>query len=90
MLMKRLLKNTFIYFTLLCLSEVSMAQIPNCAGADSGFVYLHTAPGIKAFDPTQPLSATNPFVYLASGGGGGLAISYNLNGEHLPLRFIAM
>lgn len=80
MLMNRLLKNTFIFFTLLSLSMVSMAQIPNCAGADSGFVYLHTAPGIKAFDPTQPLSATNPFVYLASGGGGGLAISYNLNG----------
>ncbi len=57
------------------------AQLPNCAGIDSTYVFAHQGNNIMAYDPAQPLSATNPWVYLAGmGGGGGLAIAHNLNG----------
>lgn len=69
-----------LFVLMLFISTKILAQIPNCAGPDSAFVFLHTAPGVLAYDPAQPLSGTNPFVYLASGGGSGLAISHNLNG----------
>jgi gliding motility-associated-like protein len=57
------------------------AQIPNCAGNDSSLLFLLNGTNIMAYDPAQPLSASNPFQYLANGlSYGGLTISNNLVG----------
>jgi gliding motility-associated-like protein len=57
------------------------AQIPNCAGADSSLLFLLNGANIMAYDPAQPLSASNPYVYVTNGLlYGGLTISNNLIG----------
>lgn len=58
------------------------AQIPNCAGADSNLLFVHQGAGIMAYNPSLPLSGTNPYLYLAAAGVSmaGLTVSNNLNG----------
>jgi gliding motility-associated-like protein len=68
-------------FLLLVLVKTAQAQVPNCAGADSNLLFVHQGSNIMAYNPSLPLSGTNPFLYLASGiSMGGLTISNNLNG----------
>ena len=68
-------------FLLSLIALPAMAQVPNCAGPDSAFIFLHQGNNIMAYDPAQPLSGTNPFVYVANPGPmAGLTVSNNLNG----------
>lgn len=61
------------------------AQLPACS-ATGGFVYVHSGNDIYNWDPTQPLSATNPALNTISmpGGAIGLAVSENLNSATGP------
>ncbi len=78
--MKIFLKLTPILLAFLGMTISLKAQLPDCAGADSNLLFVHGGPGIQAYDPSLPLSPTNPYTYVVGGGGGGLTISTNLNG----------
>ena len=60
----------------------TQAQLLDCAGVDSNKVFIHDGGNnILRYDPTLPLSPTNPSLFVASPQGmGGLAIAYNING----------
>jgi len=66
---------------LLSFSYDAKAQLPNCAGYDSTLIFIHSGSNIMAYDPSLPLSAANPWVFLTSTISlAGLTISNNLNG----------
>ena len=73
------MKKLLLICSILLFTNILKAQLPDCAGVDSNKVFNHTN-GITRFDPTQPISGTNPSAFAANGGGGGLSISQNLNG----------
>lgn len=76
------MKKFILFIFLSCFTLSLMAQFPNCQGADSNVVFLHGSNTIYRYDPTQPLSATNPSTFLTSATmpWGGLTVSCNLNG----------
>jgi gliding motility-associated-like protein len=76
------MKKIILVLVLCCTSILSFAQLPDCLGADSNVVFLHGSGAIYRFDPTQPISASNPttFINNTSLATGGLTISCNLNG----------
>ena len=71
-----------LQFGLLCLS-----QTPSCP---SPFVYMDGPGGIHAYNPTQPLSATNPSPIGIPNGGGGLTLMPNINGGTLSPTFYSI
>lgn len=86
--MNHLLKFLVVGLLFLFATSTSYAQIPNCAGADSSFIFLHQGNNIMAYDPAQPLSGTNPFIYVANPGSmAGLTVSNNLNGGAMSPAF---
>ena len=75
-----------LYYTFLVLFTFSFqnvfAQFPNCNGADSNKVFIHTGSSIEVYDPAFPVSPSNPSTFMASmPSSGGLTISRNLNGN---------
>jgi len=82
--MKIISQNTLriFFIALLIISfQKTNAQLPNCAGSDSNKIFIQAGADIYRFDPTLPVTATNPSLFAATGTvGGGLTISYNLNG----------
>jgi len=76
----------FLYFSSLGLANQNLfAQMPLCSGLGSGLIYSVGGPGgstIYNYDPSLPLSSTNPSLNALplSGVGVALAVSENLNG----------
>jgi len=66
---------TALLITFMFGANVLRSQVGSCP---NGLIYLHTSP-IQAYNPTLPLSATNPSNTGIPGGGGGLAFGPNLN-----------
>jgi len=86
--MKFILKFFLLGMVLMVKASVSFAQIPNCAGADSNLVFVHQGNNIMAYDPSQPLSGTNPWIFVANPGTmAGLTVSNNLNGGAVSPAF---
>ncbi len=73
------LKRLLLFFVFCFLSIVAEAQLPNCSG--TGMIYIMTFGGdIYNFDPSQPISSTNPSLNTISYSGAiDLAVSNNLN-----------
>jgi len=69
----------FTFAGLLC-----VAQSPTCP---SPFVYMDGGPFIRYYDPSQPLSATNPNTLNIPTFGGGLTLMPNINGGTLSPTF---
>ena len=59
-----------------------LAQLPNCSINPATIIYIHSGGSIYNYDVTLPVSATNPIMNTIAmpPGGGGLAVSNNLNG----------
>lgn len=70
--MKRVLFGLILLVNLSVQSQIGV----NCP---SNLIYLHTNP-ITAYDPSQPISASNPTSIGIPMGGTGLAVCNNLNG----------
>ena len=68
-------------------SLLHKAQTPSCP---SPFVYMDGPGGIHAYNPTQPLSATNPSPIGIPNGGGGLTLMPNINGGTLSPTFYSV
>lgn len=77
--MRKLYLNLFLYLGS-CLFSQSVVNCP------SNVLYLHNSQ-IQRYDPTQPLSATNPSNTPVSNGGTGLALCNNLNGSPVSPTF---
>lgn len=56
----------------------------------SPYVYMDGPGGIYAYDPTQALSASNPFSIGIPNGGGGLTLMPNINGGTLSPTFYSV
>ncbi len=69
----------FVSFTILHLK--SEAQLPTCSSAGPAYVYSMTGSAIYNYDPTLPLSATNPFLNTITvpSGSIGMSVGPNLN-----------
>lgn len=73
--MKSVYKKILTSCTFLFLGAMqAVAQMPDCLGS-GGFVYIHAGNSIHNWDPTQPISATNPVLNTINNPGGGLAVS---------------
>jgi gliding motility-associated-like protein len=66
------------------LYSAAHAQNPICP---SPYVYMDGATMIRAYDPSQPLSSTNPFNTTIPAFGQGLALMPNINGGTLTPTF---
>lgn len=87
------MRRTF-YYSLLLLAVLllpgmfAMAQLPVCIGGGTGYVYVHASGtgNIYNWDPTQPVSPTNPSLNTISTGtaGNGLSVGNNLNSPTGP------
>ena len=85
-----MIKNYFLpcrLFSYLSLLSIMMlygwkasAQLPNC-GTAPYYIYLQSGNNIYDYDPTMPISASNPFLNTIAlpSGSGGLAVGPNLN-----------
>ena len=77
--------HTYVLIALFILvSATSKAQLPVCSGTGSGLIYSlnYSINTIENYDPTQPLSITNPSANTIPWPPGaiGLAVSENING----------
>ena len=68
---KKILSVLFVLSTTL----ITAQYVPTCP---SNLVYLHTSP-VKVYNPSLPISATNPSNTPVTTGGGGLALMPNIN-----------
>lgn len=80
------LKKTLSLFTAIAgVTGTMHAQLPVCADT-GGLVYVHTNNSIADWDPSQPLSGTNPVTNTIAmpSFAGGLAVGPNLNSSTAP------
>jgi len=69
-------------------SQLVFAQ-PPCQNGPDGIIYIQGGGGIQNYDPSLPISATNPVLNTIPNGGGGLAVANNLNGPGPSPTFYA-
>ena len=71
-------KIVFAFVCTMLIGLRALAQLPNCS---SGLVYYTTGSAIYNYDPSQPISSTNPSLNTITPPNGGiaLAVSDNLN-----------
>lgn len=78
--MKKLNKTISLVLLFIIVSMKIFAQAPDCSGADSSKIFIHSGSGINVFDPALPISPSNPTLWMnVPIPMGGLAIAYNLN-----------
>ena len=75
------MKKLSVLVVLLFAQIYCLAQLPDCTANPSTIIYIHNGSNIYNYDVTLPISATNPSLNTITmpSGGGGLAVSNNLN-----------
>lgn len=75
------MRKLYVLLLLIC-SVKTYAQLPNCAGADSACIFMDVGTEIYRYDPSLPISTTNPAAFVTGGTTfmGGLSIGPNING----------
>ena len=87
--MKKISNSVACIILLLALSHYSFGQ-PPCQNGPDGLIYIQGGTGIQNYDPSLPISATNPVTNTIPNGGGGLAVANNLNGPGPSPTFYAV
>ncbi len=77
--MKRINFYFLLSIVLLFVSQEKLYAQPPCQNGPDGIIYIQSG-GIQNYDPSLPISATNPTLNTIPNGGGGLAVANNLNG----------
>ncbi len=83
------LTSLFLLSLFLFIGPSSFAQLPTCIGPTANYIYYLSGTSIYNFDPTLPVSASNPTVntIVPLAGANGLSVGRNFNSASPSITF---